>query len=178
MSRPIKVSDELFQALSKHAEEDGVSMQQALHDRLDSYQQDVRRLDIEKKHLLKDLARQERALQAAQNNASNSESLIRKLQSERDRLKAMIEQTGLEQTILEEQHEELRSELAVKSSALEASSARQQELHNQWNTVLNIIIVVGIVFATGYLIRKLFPAKSQENQPVPELSQVVPPWYL
>ncbi len=174
MSRPIKVSEELFLALSRDADRGVITMQEALQNRLAAHEQRARSLGAEKIRLERELGNQEETLLKAQQAASSDQSTLRGLREERENLLAMIEQADTEQSQLSNELETIRDAFESTSSTLETSRTERVKLISQRNALLSVLLVAGVLVVTGLLVRKFFSAPNVENEPKTEPSQVVP----
>jgi len=174
MSRPIKVSDDLFLALSRDAERGPITMQQALQNRLAAHEQRARSLAAEKTRLERELGNRERTLLMAQQEASSNKSTLRGLRKEREGLIEVIEQADEEQSQLSSEMASIRDAFESTSSTLEASKEEQAKLRTQRNALLSVLLVAGVLAVVGMLIRRFFPAPNAEDKPETEPAQVVP----
>ena len=174
MSRPIKVSDDLFLALSRDAERGPITMQQALQNRLATHEQRARSLGAEKIRLERELENRERTLLMAQQEASSDQSTLRRLREEREGLIEAIEQADEEHSQLSAELTSIEDAFESTSSTLETSKMEQEKLKFQRNALLSVLLVAGVLVVAGLLIRRFFPVPDVEDKPKTEPAQVVP----
>ena len=174
MSRPIKVSDELFLSLGRDAERGAITLQQALQNRLSAHEKRARSLAAEKTRLERELENQETSLLMAQKEASSDQSTLRRLREERENLMAMIEQTDEEHSQLSSEMASIQDAFESTSSTLEVSKAGQAKLRTQRNALLSLLLVAGVLVVVGLLIRRFVSTPSVEDKPRTEPAEVVP----
>ena len=177
MSRPIKITDELFEALRAYAEAKGISMQQALSDRLAEYRQQVNEASLERQQLQDAVEAQEELLAEARHTGSSHQSAMRKLQAEREELLAIIMEAEADEAELVRALEEIRTAYDEISTERRIAEVEREKLRKQRGTVLSLVLVVGVLATGSYLVRKFFPVRKPEEPAVPPTSQVVPSWY-
>ena len=177
MSRPIKITDDLFEVLRALSEARGISMQQALSDRLTEHRQQMDEASLERQRLQDALTAQEKLLTEARHTGSNHQSAVRKLQAEREELLAMIEEAEVDEAELVRELEEIHAAHDGISNAKRIAEGEREKLRKQRDTMLNLVIVVGVLVVGAYFVRRFFPLAKPKEPAVPSTSQVVPSWY-
>jgi chromosome segregation ATPase len=177
VSRPIKITDELFEALRARSEARGISMQQALSDRLAEHRQQVDEASLERQRLQDAVTEQEKLLTEVRHTGSNHQSAVRKLQAEREELVAMIEEAEVDEAELVRELEETRTAYDEISSASQIAEGEREKLRKQRDTMLSLVAVLGVLAIGAYCVRRFFPLAKPKEPAVPSTSQVVPSWY-
>ncbi len=177
MSRPVKISNELFGALQEDALSRGISMQQALSDRLMALQAQAESTAQDRDELEESLSSAEAELHAALARGSDSQSSIDRLRNEREELLTVIDEMDAAESQLELELSQLRAAVCQANCEKQASETEKERLESQRNALLNILCVLGVVGLLAFAARRLFPPIKTEEPAVPATGNVVPSWY-
>ena len=138
VSRPIKITDELFEALRARSEARGISMQQALSDRLTEHRQQMDEVSLERQRLQDAVTAQEKLLTEARHTGSNHQSAVRKLQTEREELIALIEEAEVDEAELVRELEEIHAAHDGISKAKRIAEGEREKLRKQEERVISL----------------------------------------
>jgi len=177
MSRPIKISNELFSSLQRDAMEQGISMQQALSARLMALQVQAEALSQDRDELDEALSSAEAELQAAMAEGSENQSSIGRLRNEREELLAVIEEMEASERHLESELLQLQATVRQADNEMQESKSERERLASQRNTLLNILLALGVVALLTFAVRKFSPPQTTEEPAVPATVNMVPSCY-
>lgn len=157
MSRPIKVSDELFAELQQDAVERGTTLQETLQHHLDAknrsldeFQQERDRLRGQAKGLGKRI--DELTVQSCQEQDKR-----KGLEEEKAELITELEETRYDLGQLEEAVGNHKREAETLSAELDRTNAEVEEEKTKLNRTVNLLLVGAFVLVLSVVLRRLFP---------------------
>lgn len=171
MGKPVKVADDLYEALQREAQGQGITLQETLQAKLAAYQSQIKELGKECRQLETALRQEREELTKATKKEQSSKRELATRKKEIETLQAQLQQVEEERACLDDRVEEMDGEIESMEQEGEKAGKETQLIRNQANAAF---VILGI-FAGVALLYFLWQRRQQHREERERVSYSQPP---